>query len=84
MKTIIAKYLKHYTTGESRWDLDQLGINLNDVEDYEIKWDKLTVYFKDEDRDNERYLPTQAVEVYDEDNGHEWIKHPVKILEAAE
>jgi hypothetical protein len=84
MTTIIATYPKRHTTGESRWDLNQLGINLNDVEDYEIKWDRLTVYFKDEDREEEQYSPTSAVAVFDEDNGHEWIKHPVKILEAAE
>ena len=84
MKTITATYSKKHTTGVSVWDLEQLGIDPNSVEDYDIKWDKLTVWFKDEDLEEQEYFPTQAVEVYDQDNGHEWIKHPVKILEAAE
>jgi len=79
MATITATYSPKHTTGSSTWDLDQLGIDPTAIEDYDIKWDKLTVWFKDEDLEEEEYLPTTAVAVFDEDNGHEWIKHPVKI-----
>jgi len=84
MTAIHATYSKKHTTGSSTWDLNLLGIDLAAVEDYDVKWDKLTVWFKDEDREEQEYLPTQAVAVFDEMNGHEWIKHPVKVTTVAE
>lgn len=80
MTTITATYSPKHTTGISVWDLEQLGVDPNSIEDYDIKWDKLTIWFKDEELEEEEYFPTQAVEVFDQDNGHEWIKHPVEVI----
>ena len=80
MTTITATYSKKHTTGSSTWDLDQLGIDPESVEDFDIKWDKLTVWFKDEEVEDTEYSPTYPVSVFDEDNGHEWIKHPIDII----
>jgi hypothetical protein len=80
MATITATYSTKHTTGASTWDLEQLGVDPNAIEDYDIKWDKLTIWFKDEDLEEEEYFPTHAVVVFDDVNGHEWIKHPEEII----
>jgi hypothetical protein len=79
MSIITATYSKQHTTGISVWNLDQLGINISDIKDFDIKWDILTISFKDEDLEEEEYSPTSPVSVYDEDNGHEFIKHPESV-----
>ena len=90
MNYIKARYSKRHTTGLSVWNLDELGIAPAEIKDYNIKWDKLTIYFKDEERDAEDFFPTgPEVESFDNVNGHEWVKYPMSIkanfkMEAAE
>ena len=77
--TITAFYSTKHTTGASLWDLDDLDIDPADIEEIDIKWDTLTIWFKNHDRESEEFDATYPVSVFDEDNGHEWIKHPKKI-----
>ena len=80
MNYIKAKYSLRHTTGESVWDLDQLNIDVKDIQDFEVKWNKLTVWFFDDEREAETFLPNiLCASIYDEINGHEYIKHPNKI-----
>jgi hypothetical protein len=81
MTTITATYSRKHTTGLSVWDLDQLGIEPNSIESYYIKWDKLHITFKDLDRAEFITYPTgPEVESYDNENGHEWVKYPIKEM----
>lgn len=70
MNKIVAKY----ASGQSVWDLDQLGIDPAAIDDYDIKWDTLTIWSGDQEQE---YAPTAAVAVYDCDQS--WIKHPVSV-----
>jgi hypothetical protein len=79
MATITATYSKKHTTGLSIWNLDKLGIDPKSIESYYIKWDKLHITFKDEDRAELITYPNEVeVESFDDVNGHEWVKYPMR------
>ena len=79
MNYIKAQYSKRHTTGLSVWNLDTLRVDPASIESYYIKWDKLEITFKDGSTDLVSYPNEVAVESYDNENGHEWIKYPMSI-----
>ncbi len=54
----------------STFDIDELGIDMNDVKEWFIKYDKLYINWKDDTRAQSEYEPTDS-NVDDHD-----LKHP--------
>ena len=77
---IKAIYDQDKTTGASIWDLDELNIDPADIECIDLKWDQIEIWFKDENRQEQSFLPNVLeAQPYDEED-HEYIKWPEEVF----
>jgi len=53
----MAKQLFAIYSCASQWDLDKLGVDLEQVFHWEIKWDRLHIWINEEDEDPVEFEP---------------------------